>query len=132
MNSNQSLSPSVVQVLDLFADALAGVSFPDVDRDVLEAACERLGEAQDVVAERQAALEEARAEVDRERAALHKLAERALGYARIFASDDPELLERIDGITPPGGRPKRRRKKKAKKKKPADESQLALAKEDAA
>lgn len=132
MNSSQSLSPSVVQVLELFADALEGVSFPDVDRDVLQAACERLGGAQDVVAERQAALEEARAEVERERAALHKLVERALGYARIFASDDPAVLERVEAISPPGGRPKRRRKKKAKNKKPVDESQLALAKEDAA
>jgi hypothetical protein len=132
MNSHASLSPSVVQVLELFADALEGVSFPDIDREVLQAACERLGGAQALVAERQAALDEARAEVETERAALQKLAGRALGYARIFASDDPELLERIDGIEPPGGRPKRRRKKKAKKKKPADESQLALAKDDAA
>jgi len=131
MNSNPSLSPSVAQVLELFAEDLDGVAFPDIDREILQAACERLGGAQALVAERQAALDAARAEVEAERAALHKLAERALGYARIFASDDPELLERVEAIAPPGGRPKKRRKRKAKKK-PADENQLALAKDDAA
>ncbi len=126
----------MVQVLELFGDALDGVSFPDIDREVLQAACDRLGTARTLVAERQAALDEAHAEVEREREALHKLAGRALGYARIFASEDPELLERIEAISPPGGRPKRRKKKKAKKRKPssadATDGQLALAKDDAA
>lgn len=135
MSSQASLSPAVLQVLELFEDALAGVTFPDVDRDVLSACGDRLVSAQAVVAERQAALDDARAEVERERTELQKLANRALDYARVFASDDPALLERIDAITPPGARPKRKRKTKKRKTKAETakvDNQLALAKEDAA
>lgn len=135
MNSQPSLSSAVQQVIELFEDALEGVAFPDVDREVLQGRAERLASAQQIVAERQAALEAARAEVEQERAELQKLAGRALDYARIFAADDPALLERIEAIAPPGARPKRKRKAKRKKQaegEPKADPQLALAKDEAA
>jgi len=134
MNSQPILSPALRQVLELFDDALAGVSFPDIDREVLHASSDRLASAQIVVAEHQAALEGARQEVERERAELQKLASRALDYARIYAADDPALLERIEAIAPPTKRPKRKRKaKKVKANEPAKaDPQLALAKDEAA
>ncbi len=132
MNSQSSLSPAVQQVLALFDDALDGVSFPDIDREVLRASADRLAAAQGVVAERQVALDEARTEVDRERVELQKLAARALDYAKIFAAEDAELLERIEAIAPPGGKPKRKRKAKKKKAPAKSDTQLALAKDDAA
>ena len=133
MNSQPSLSPAVQQVLELFDDALDGVSFPDIDREVLRASADRLATAQGVVAERQVALDEARTEVDQQRSELQKLAARALDYAKVFAADDAELLERIEAIAPPGAKPKRKKRSAKKKKAPAKpDTQLALAKEDAA
>ena len=124
------------QVLALFETALEGVLFPGVDHETLSAGRERTASAQAKVEECRRALEEARAEQERERASLDTLAQRALEYARIYAADDAALLEQIEAVQVPG--PTRRKKtkartpKKPKKSSAPAESQLALAKEDAA
>jgi len=134
MNSLPTLSPALRQILELFDDALAGVSFPNIDREVLKASSDRLASAQLVVAERQAALDSARQEVERERADLQKLASRALDYARVYAAEDPALLERIEAITPTTKRPRRKRRSKKRQggEVAKDDPQLTLAKDDAA
>ncbi|HJK91340.1 MAG TPA: hypothetical protein RMH85_21190 [Polyangiaceae bacterium LLY-WYZ-15_(1-7)] len=135
MDSHPAVSTSVREVVSLFEeDTLEGVRFPDLDLETLLEGCAEVQRAQEEVDARLAALEQARAELDRERAALQKLARRAVDYARVFASEDEELLARLDGLTL-AAKPKKKKRKSTRKKASApkkDDAQLALAKEDAA
>jgi hypothetical protein len=77
------------QIIELYAEELADVSFPDIDLARLKSAQSELHSAQ---------LAQARAERDRQSDALSTKAERALAYARVFAQGDPSLAPRIAEI----------------------------------
>jgi hypothetical protein len=83
------------QVLDLYADALHDVHFPDLDLALLEAARDALLASQLEVERREAQLQAARVELEAKSDALHTKAERALAYARVFALGDPALSARL-------------------------------------
>ena len=101
--------PLAVPLLDLlrvFHDELPDVHFPDVDADVLaeQAASVRADHSDVLRLERELAA--ARQRLDEHHDALLVKATRALGYARVYAEDNPGLLGRLDVIVLPRPRPK--------------------------
>lgn len=133
---------AVVSLLQVFAQELTDVSFPDVDGATLGLAS--LDERANIVRRQTEELEALRARVAVARDALEgarvdlgRHAERALAYARVYAEGQPELSDRLAAI--PLGRAAKtkspRRKGKRGRGKAADagtgsgspDAQLALA-----
>jgi hypothetical protein len=83
------------QVLELYAEALRDVRFPDLDLALLEEAREALLVSQLEVERSEAQLQAARVALEAKSDALHTKAERALAYARVFALGDPALSARL-------------------------------------
>lgn len=86
------------QVLALFRQELADVHFPGLDLTVLEQAEKAVLAAQVEVERVEAELEAARIARAEQLAELETKAERALAYARVFASSDPELSARVTDL----------------------------------
>lgn len=105
--------PPVRALLELFQGTLREVRFPDVDREVLEAACSALRAADSEVNQLFGALEAAQARLSERRAELARLAERSLAYAKVFAAEDRALLDRVETIDLAG--PKRPGRKPAER-----------------
>jgi hypothetical protein len=123
------------QVLELYADALSEVRFPDLDLALLEAARDALLVSQLEVERIEAQLQAARSALESKNEALQTKAERALAYARVFALGDAALSARlaelgvrkkplalVEGGTAPV-------KKRARNKKNAAETELFVADE---
>ncbi len=85
-------------VIDLFAEALPEVRFPDMDRDMLESAADELRAAQLEVEQLEAELAAAKTALSQRAEQLSQKAQRALSYARIFAEGDSALSERVAQI----------------------------------
>jgi len=95
------LPPFARDVLALYARALADVRFPDLDLASLEAAAERVYAAQAAAEARRKALQAAEEEVAAQELGLAALAERALAYARIFATGNAALSAEVVAIARP-------------------------------
>lgn len=107
--------PGIRGLVELFRGDLAEVRFPDVDREVLEGACDAVRAADAEVTRLFAELEAAQTALASERSKLGKLAERGLAYARVFAGEDEVLNAKLDALdlgTPK--KPGRKGKPKAK------------------
>lgn len=84
------------QVIGLYRDeALAEARFPDLDLEILHVAEQALLAAQLEVERCEAQLESARTARDRVLEQLEVKVERALAYARVFATGNPELTARL-------------------------------------
>jgi hypothetical protein len=92
------LSPFASSVLELYAEALPDVRFPDLDLAALEALVEEVRDAQEEVDRAESELQDAKERLAARGAALHARAERALSYARIYADGNPELSARVDAV----------------------------------
>lgn len=101
-----AISDPLKALLGLFDGDLRELKFPDVDAQVLTTTARAVVAAAESVAEAEAALEAAREELQRHQDALLHKAQRALAYARVYAEEQPELLEKLALITLP--RPPRR------------------------
>jgi ElaB/YqjD/DUF883 family membrane-anchored ribosome-binding protein len=104
--TDSPIAPPVQAVLDLFSSDLAGVRFPDMDREVLEEAARRAHEAAAEQARLEAQLQAAREALQESQDALLQKCQRALAYARVFAEDDPELGRKLEAVALPRGRGK--------------------------
>jgi hypothetical protein len=102
--------------LDLFAEALPDVRFPDVSADLLNAKAEAVAARADAVREARDALAEAEAALATEKAGLTDLAGKALAYARVYAEGRPQLKERLDAIALGGAEPAARKRGRPKKR----------------
>jgi hypothetical protein len=134
--SNSTDSParipeSVRAVVNLFGEPLAGVRFPDIDRDRLLAAVAEVEQRSTDLQRALAAVQATRAELEASQAELHELARRAHAYARVFADGDPELAERVAGIAITEQAPSPKRKRGRPRKREANQTSLVVA-EDAA
>lgn len=103
---NDSISPALRALLELFATDLADVKFPDVDTAVLGEAAAHVREKAEAVARAQAALDAARQALNESQESLLQKGQRALAYAKVFAEDDAELGGKLEAIHLP--RPVRR------------------------
>ncbi|MFT3926202.1 MAG: hypothetical protein QM778_26895 [Myxococcales bacterium] len=101
-------------VIELFAEALPTVRFPDMDLAVLESAADDLRAAQVELEQIEAELAAARAALQAQAEQLSQRAQRALAYARVFAESDPDLALRVQQVgevqrgAPLSAAPKRR------------------------
>ena len=89
--THDPVAPWCADVLTLFAGALGDVQFPDVDGPTLEGAAQTVRGAQLETESLERALDEARARTHTANAEFAELCGRALAYARVFASTQPEL-----------------------------------------
>jgi ElaB/YqjD/DUF883 family membrane-anchored ribosome-binding protein len=97
-NENDSISPALRALLELFATDLADVRFPDVDGEVLVESAGQVREKAEAVARAQAALEAARQALQESQDVLLQKGQRALAYARVFAEENAELSGKLEGI----------------------------------
>ena len=100
------LSDSLETLLELFKTDLRDLKFPDVDAERLSEAAGAVFAAAEDVSAAEAVLDSARAELQRNQEALLQKGQRALAYARVWAEEQPELLEKLALIHLP--RPGRR------------------------
>jgi len=77
-------------VIELFANQLAKVSFPDIDAGALRRQADELRTEAKAVARAREALDAALAMLDTRRATLTETAKRAVAYARIYSEAHPD------------------------------------------
>lgn len=102
IDSSAVLAPFARDVLELYANELSDVRFPDLDLASLRAAASEVLACQEEVDRLEAELRDAHECMAGRNAALHARAERAFAYARIYAEGNPELDERVAAIRPQG------------------------------
>jgi hypothetical protein len=102
--STSPLSEPMTRLLELFATDLAKLRFGDLDAAALNEAAGAVRAAARDVAEAEALAATARTALEAAREALLHKGQRALAHARIYAEGQPELAERLDGITLAGSR----------------------------
>jgi len=106
-----AIPDAIKALIALFESELSDVKFPDVDGGTLVAASREVLSAVDRVAQAQAALQEAEADLHARQEQLLQKAQRALAYVQIYAEDVPALAEKVQAISLP--RPPRRAKTEA-------------------
>ena len=102
MSSSTEVDPvptDVRAVIELFANQLAKVAFPDVDAASLRRQSDELRNEAKLVARAREALEVAQATYARRLAALSDTALQALAYARIYAEAHPDRAPLAAAIT---------------------------------
>jgi hypothetical protein len=93
----QELPSFVHALLQLFEGSLRDVRFPDADGEALKNAVAAYQTAQAAVTTAEASLQSARTQLNEADAALARVSQRALAYARIYAQENPELLATLPG-----------------------------------
>jgi multidrug resistance efflux pump len=120
------------EVQRLFAESLADQRFGDLDASTLESLADRARSLSREVDQARATLEEARAALDEARAELSRRAEQALAYARIYATEDRALRDRLVAIDEArGGQVATRKPRRRGKASSPKEPQLPLGAEAA-
>jgi len=110
-SSTQALSPAIRELLAIFEGELATVQFPNVSAKILSQLATQVShETQRAEALRQQ-LDAAQATLAEAQAKLVRTAELGLAYARVFAADDPDLLQRLAEIHVGAGDASPRRRK---------------------
>lgn len=92
------IAPWCADVLGLFAGPLVEVRFPDVESATLESAADEVRRAQLEAEALERALDEARGRTLEANAALADRCTRALAYARVFATAQPELEAAVAAV----------------------------------
>ncbi len=114
-NAREAVPEATHALLALFSERLAEVKFPGIDAAELERLAGRSMEFATEVSALEEALEQVRSQLANARIELEAAARRGLGYAKVYAEDDPELLRGLDAIRlgvrargrPPGSKKKR-------------------------
>lgn len=98
MDVADPIPPSVLALLDLFSNELSDVSFPGVDRAILEQVITEVRTHTEAVAKAEAALDAARTALRESEETLSTKAQKALSYARVFAEDNPRILPKVESV----------------------------------
>lgn len=95
----EPVPPDIIEFLSFFEDSLGALQFPDVDgtslRALADGVCERARDLQAIEAQARTAREA----LEEAHATLRRAAQRGLAYAAVYADGDPELSERIAGLS---------------------------------
>jgi hypothetical protein len=103
-STEDPVPPEVRAVIELFANQLAKISFPDVDAGSLRRQADELRAEAKAVAQARAALEGALATFATRMATLTETAARAVAYARIYGEGHPDrhtLVTAIGALSEP-------------------------------
>ncbi|MRG95528.1 hypothetical protein [Polyangium spumosum] len=98
MDVADPIPPSVQALMDLFASELSHVSFPGVDRAILEQVVTDVRTHTEAVVKAEAALEAARAALRESEETLSSKTTKALAYARVYAEDHPDIRSKVDSV----------------------------------
>ncbi len=98
MDVADPIPPSVQALMDLFASELSHVSFPGVDRAILEQVVTEVRTHTEAVAKAEAALESARAALRESEETLSSKSQKALAYARVYADDHPDIRSKVESV----------------------------------
>ncbi len=113
-NSTESAVPSpVLELCAVFESQLREVEFPGASASILAARTQTVRETADALAAAEASLAQAAAAHEEASQAMRTAAELGMGYAKVYARNDPQLLEALNAIAIDG---KARRRKLAPKK----------------
>lgn len=101
VRADEAVNPAIRELLVIFAEALAGVSFPDVDGKALAVQAAQVEERAVELRRLEATLDEARRRLAEAQDALAQRALRAVAYARVFADGDAALSARLEALVLP-------------------------------
>lgn len=134
MNDPNLVPEPVNALIEVFEAQLPDVEFPGVSAQLLRSQATTVDEAARAVAEAETALKQARSAHAEAFAALRAAAERGMGYARVYATDDETLTQALGAIELKPARTRRLPPKKRARKpkaKPDNVAELPLAAETA-
>ncbi len=118
-NSPESAVPAPVrQLIEVFDAHLADLQFPGVTAALLNQRADETERTATALAAAEAVVNQARREHADAYGSLKMAAERGIGYARVYASDDAELLEQLEAIDLQDKARRRRLPPKRKERKP--------------
>lgn len=90
---------SIKELLSLFREELSAVSFPDLNADVLEQHAEQVRAKALELQEALARVASIRESLDASQNELLQKATRGLAYAKVYAEDREELMEKLTSIS---------------------------------
>lgn len=119
-DSTPSVPSEIAEFIDFFKKELAGIEFPDVDAEKLDALAVTVHEHADELAELTERVRVARAALEQAQTDLRRHSERGLAYVRVYADGNDALVQSLDGLALARERveskPPRKRKSKSKAK----------------
>lgn len=127
---NSRITQAIADLHALFEEELEGISFPDVDGEVLASLQAKVDESRSEVERCEEALDAANRAREAEEEVLLKAAIRAQKYMRIFASEDEELLARVDELELEDKPAKKKTRKPRKPKTEKADATISLALEE--
>jgi hypothetical protein len=90
---------SIKELLSLFREELSAVSFPDLNADILEHHAEQVRAKALELQEAQAKIASIKESLDASQNELLQKASRGLAYAKVYAEDREELMEKLASIS---------------------------------
>ncbi len=97
-NIDDPLSSSIKETISLFKEDLSNVTFPDISHNVLENLIEQVRSNATELEEANAKVISAREALETSQNELIQKCIRGLAYARVYAEDRDDLLEKISRI----------------------------------
>ncbi|HEX2956114.1 MAG TPA: hypothetical protein VHO70_04765, partial [Chitinispirillaceae bacterium] len=89
----------IKELLSLFREELSAVTFPDINADVLEQYAEQVRAKALELQEAQARIASIKESLDASQNELLQKATRGLAYAKVYAEDREELIEKLASIS---------------------------------
>lgn len=127
---NSRITQAIADLHALFEEEMEGISFPDVDGEVLASLQAKVDESRSEVERCEEALDAANRAREVEEEVLLKAAIRAQKYMRIFASEDEELLARVEELELEDKPAKKKTRKPRKPKVEKADATISLALEE--
>lgn len=129
--AHDPIAPWCADTLALFAGALADVRFPDVDAASLAAGAAEVRRAQVEIEALERALDDARVAMQATHAGFVDRCHRALAYARVFATAQPEHEAAVTAVCAPLARPAAESTPRRRGRPPKDRATVELLPDDA-
>jgi hypothetical protein len=107
---SEALSPAIRELLSVFEGELAEVSFPNVSAKILKDLASQVAEESQRVETLRQQLDEAQTTLTEAQQKLVRTAELGLAYARVYAAEDADLLDRLSTLQVGPNEPPKRRK----------------------
>ena len=110
LDATAPMTEPVARIVEIFREDLEGLAFPDVSLASLEHAAENVRERANQVEALRNQVNVAEAELAAARSDLESLAQRGLAYAKVYATGNADLTEKLEQIKMSEPTKKKRRK----------------------